>query len=459
MASIGLALRDLQRGDSLISIIRAHLAAGIVSAGPWLISILSILFIAPLVHERVPDPQDIAKFQVMVTYVFAGSLVVTGPLQFILARVASDFVHETDDTSLLPNLGGAMAVTALLCGLLAALVSPWFSDVSTPLYVLFALCFMTVSCAWSVTIVLNMVRDYFNVLASYAFGYTSVLGLAYLLAPWSLEGLLAAFVLGQTLLVLWGVAIVARAYPSPQLLRLDMLRGGKFVALLAATGLMYNLGIWVDKVLFWAHPQMGEAVIGPLRNSAVYDFPIFLAYLGIVPGMAVFLLVLETDLSQAFSGFFGSIRDGATLSSIERFADEAVGAARHGLSRIVRTQVLTFLSALVLAPAAFERFGVSALHRHLFYVDLAAVSMQVVVLAVLSILFYLDRRVEALGLCVVFFILNLVGTLLSQRLGPTAYGYGFAFATVATALLGILLLNRAFARLVQRTFTSQGGTS
>ncbi len=459
MASIGFALRDLQRGDSLSSVLKAHLAAGIVSAGPWLISILSILFIAPLVHDRVPDQQDIGRFQVMVTYVFAGSLVATGPIQFILARVASDFVHETDSTSLLPNLVGALAVTALLCALFAALAWPWFGEISTPLYILFALCFITVSCAWSVTIVLNMVRDYLNVLASYVVGYTTVLGLACLFAPWGLEGLLGAFVAGQSVLVLWGLGIIARTYPSAQLLRLDMLRGGKFVALLAATGLMYNLGIWVDKVLFWAHPQLGETVVGPLRSSAVYDFPIFLAYLGIVPGMAVFLLVLETDLSQAFSGFFGAIRDGATLSRIERFADEAVGAARHGLSRIVRTQVLTFLGALAVAPTVFDGFGISALHRHLFYVDLAAVSMQVLVLAVLSILFYLDRRVEALGLCILFFVLNLAGTLLSHQLGPATYGYGFAFATVATALLGVLLLNRAFARLVQRTFTSQGGTN
>lgn len=64
------------------------------------------------------------------------------------------------------------------------------------------------------------------------------------------------------------------------------------------TGLFYNLGIWVDKFIFWLHPVTGSTVIGPLRASLVYDLPVFLAYLAIIPGMAVFLVRMETDFVE-----------------------------------------------------------------------------------------------------------------------------------------------------------------
>ena len=39
-----------------------------------------------------------------------------------------------------------------------------------------------------------------------------------------------------------------------------------FVSLLL-TGLCYNLGIWIDKFIFWFNPSTSDLVIGPLRAS------------------------------------------------------------------------------------------------------------------------------------------------------------------------------------------------
>ncbi|MFX5494607.1 exopolysaccharide Pel transporter PelG, partial [Acinetobacter baumannii] len=70
-----------------------------------------------------------------------------------------------------------------------------------------------------------------------------------------------------------------------------------FVSLLL-TGLCYNLGIWIDKFIFWFNPSTSDLGIGPLRASILYDLPIFLAYLSIIPGMAVFLVRIETDFAE-----------------------------------------------------------------------------------------------------------------------------------------------------------------
>ena len=67
---------------------------------------------------------------------------------------------------------------------------------------------------------------------------------------------------------------------------------------LVAVGLLYNLGIWADKFMFWFFPPTSQPIIGALRASLIYDLPVFLSYLSIIPGMAVFLVRIETDFVE-----------------------------------------------------------------------------------------------------------------------------------------------------------------
>ena len=55
-------------------------------------------------------------------------------------------------------------------------------------------------------------------------------------------------------------------------------------------GFFYNFGLWLDKFMFWFYLPTSQPIIGPLRASLIYDIPVFLAYLSIIPGMAVFLV-------------------------------------------------------------------------------------------------------------------------------------------------------------------------
>ena len=85
-------------------------------------------------------------------------------------------------------------------------------------------------------------------------------------------------------------------------------------------------------------------------------------------------------------------------------------------------------------------------------IDLVAVGVQVLLLAVLNVLFYFDYRKEALYLCLLCLISNIGFTLLSQYLGPAFYGYGFALSVVLTTLIGMAIVSRKLKRLVYETF-------
>ncbi|HAC29617.1 MAG TPA: histidine kinase, partial [Marinobacter hydrocarbonoclasticus] len=83
-------------------------------------------------------------------------------------------------------------------------------------------------------------------------------------------------------------------------------------------------------------------------------------------------------------------------------------------------------------------------------------AMQLILLAIQNVLFYLDARGINLILCALFLGTNIVFTLITIELGAAFYGYGYAAATLVSALVGLALLSRKFDELEYETFMLQG---
>jgi uncharacterized membrane protein len=89
MAGIGFELRKMLRRDNLSGMLGAYAYAGIISSGPWILSIVGILLIGMLSLPFVVPGSLITQFQVSVTYLIAGSLILTGPMQLSFTRLTT----------------------------------------------------------------------------------------------------------------------------------------------------------------------------------------------------------------------------------------------------------------------------------------------------------------------------------------------------------------------------------
>ena len=90
MAGIGFELRKLLRRDSLLGMMQAYAYAGIISSGPWVLSIVGILVIGLMSISMVVPEFLITQFQVSVTYLVAFSLTITGFVQLAFTRFTAD---------------------------------------------------------------------------------------------------------------------------------------------------------------------------------------------------------------------------------------------------------------------------------------------------------------------------------------------------------------------------------
>lgn len=454
MAGIGFEIRKILKKNTLLSVFEAYSYAGLIGSGPWLLSIIALMLIGILSLGIVLPKALIIQFLTLITYMMAASLILTGGLQLMLTRFSADLFFNKDDASVLPNLIGAQLITTIGAILVGLAVWPLLPlPVETKIIILGG--FVSLCNQWLGAIFLSGMKEYRLILITMLSGYIFMVLCALMLRDWQLNGLFLAFFVGEALLFFSFLFMIIRRYPGNKLISFDFLNNKKVYYSLFLCGLFYNLGVWADKIIFWYTPSTSINIIGPLRASPIYDLPIFLAYLSIIPGMAVFLVRMETDFVEQYDRFYSAVRGGSSLNEIYLLKDNMIKTARGGLYDIFKIQGITVACLLLWGEQILNFIGIDPNYKTLLFIDVVGVGVQVIFLSILNILFYLDKRETVLFLAGLFLLINVVLTSVSIMLGPQFYGYGFALSTIITSVVGLFWLSKQFDDLEYETFMLQ----
>ena len=424
-----------------------------------MVSILGVLLTGKFCLDAGMPPMEVQQFAVSVTYLMAGSLILTGVLQLMFTRFVADRLFEEKGQVVVPNLLGALTLTTLVSGCLGLTAVIYFFGEQPLLYrACMLLCFVCLCDLWIVVVLLSGLKAYKAVLVVLLLGYSLATATSYALRGYGLVGVLAGFTLAQGCIFFVLLALIVLQYPAfteGGLVSYSFLSRKKSFYSLLATGLLNNLAIWADKFIFWMTPDTSEQIIGPLRASLIYDLPIFLAYLSIIPGMGVFLMRMETDFAEKYDQFYDAVRGGESLEKIYTLKEGMIFALRQGIYQIFKVQGMTALVLILAGPRLLDAIGISRLYLPLFNVDLVGVGMQMVLLGVLNAIFYFDYRRSALLINLAFLVSNVVFTSATIRMDYAYYGYGYALATTTTCFMGLLILLRRLDVLEYETFMLQ----
>ncbi len=457
MAGIGFELRKLLRNETYLGLLRAYGYASIISSGPWVFSILGLIVIGVLSLGVVLPASRITQFQVTVTYLIMSSLILSGGIQLGFTRWVADALFAKRDDTVASAFLGVLLVTTAVAGAIGWVVAWLFFPAQSNLYRVLIVAGLPLLCnIWVATVFLSGLKYYKAIVALYALGYGVSVVFAWVGRAWNFEGLLAGFLGGQFLMWVGMMTLVLRNFPPRQPISMACFERRAMYRSLLLGGTLYNLGVWADKLVFWFTPETSEPVIGVLRASPIYDLPVFLAYLCVIPGMGVFLVKFETDFVEWYDRFYTAVRSGGSLSDIARYHDRMQETVREGIYQIIKVQAITLLTLTTFVVPLFRWIGISELYIPLFLVQATAASFQVLLLAVLNVFFYLDRRKAVVALTAILVVLNFGLSLASIRLGPVFFGYGFALALLITLLIGLAMVQRLFRQLEYRTFMLQG---
>jgi uncharacterized membrane protein len=455
VAGIGFELKKMLKDETWFGLAKTYAYAGIISSGPWVLSILGIMLVGLISLTNRDASGEIASFLVSVTYLMSLSLILSSLLQLLFTRFIADRLYLKQREVVLPNLVGALGITSAVSGGIGLLLAVLFFREDW-VYAGLMLANLVLLCnMWIVLVFVAGMKRYHAVLLAFLGGYTAIVLLAFPLRYWGAEGLLLAFLLGHAALTFGLLYLILQEFQSEEFMRMDFLRRELVYPILIPIGVLFNLGVWVDKWIFWFNPATSEAVNGVLRASVIYDMPIFLAYLSIIPGMASFLLRVETDFVERYQHYYQAINGGGTLVEIEALRGQMVLSIRHAFLEIVKVQGVTVLVFFLLADEIIAWLGLSPLYVHLYYTALLATAVQVLFLATLNVVFYFNLLRLALGMTLGLFVANALLSLLSLWLGPAFYGYGFVLSLLVSTVWGMLALSGKLNRLEYLTFMMQ----
>src|ERR1700684_3990970 len=117
MLSMRLTIETMTRRGTLSGTLGAYVYAALLVAGPWIFTVLGLLFLNSASCEG--SCIDLTVFRSVVIYNSMYALIVTSPLAFVSGRYASEKLYQGRDDSVLYSLSVSILIFITLSIIIA----------------------------------------------------------------------------------------------------------------------------------------------------------------------------------------------------------------------------------------------------------------------------------------------------------------------------------------------------
>ena len=455
MAGIGFELVKLLKKNNYGGLLHAYGLTTLIGSGPGLLVLFSLGVICFFTLFAIPTFGTVRQFLVIIIYLFSGSMIISSFLQYTFTRFVADLEFIKKFDLITPNFFGALLLQ-IIASISFALpvVFYFFSDYDILLNILLVSIFIILSMIWISTVLLTGAKSYRRIIWAFILGYSTMI-----IMHFSFEQkqndiifLLFEFLLAQCILFTSLIYAIMALYPSNIIIKFDFLNKENFYYSLVFANFFYNLGFWIDKYLFWFNQNTGYNIFPPLHSSPVYDLPMFISSLTMIPGAAVFMLQLESKFSLFYPKVMDTIFKRKTLAEIDAICNKLVESGRDCIYSLIKTQVTVVIILFLSLTYLFSTFQIPSIYMNLLPILIISAGLNVILWALLCLLYYMTRYLQALYVTLVFVTTNVIFTLASLYAGPLYYGYGFGFSLLLSILIAVFFLNRDFKNIEYTTF-------
>ena len=455
MAGIGFELVRLLNKNNYSGLLRAYGLTALIGAGPGLLIMFSLGIVCFFTLFTTPTSMIVRQFLVIVIYLFSSSMIISSFLQYTFFRFIADTVFLKKFELITPNFMGVLLLQfmASLCFSLPVVLY-FFSEYSIILKILLISSFVVLSLIWISTVLLTGFKSYRRIIWAFVLGYTSMIMVHFSFEQMQndVAFLLFEFLLAQCVLFVCLLHSIINYYPTNVLIKFDFLKRENLYYTLVFANFFYNLGFWIDKYLFWYNQNTGYDIFPPLHSSPIYDLPLFISSLTMLPGAAIFMLKLESSFSLIYPKVMDTIFRRKTLAEIDAVCNELVLSGRDAIYSLIKTQAAVVIIIILMAAFIFSVFNIIPIYLNLLFILIIAASLNVMLWALLSILYYMTKYLQALYVGLVFFLSNLTFTLVSLYAGPFYFGYGFSFSLLLAIIFALFFLNEDFKNIEYTAF-------
>jgi polysaccharide biosynthesis protein PelG len=430
--------------DPLLRPIREYGIAIIVTAGPWLVSIVALAMVS-ISMQPVLGRAAIEDLRLTVVYAFSLAPLVAAPIGIAAGRM----VRQASEAGQGKDIAGIFLLAGALSGFitkgLAVLICLALGIQSSDVAISFVFLSVVASLLWTSFAVLNALQEYRLLILSFTLGMLFSLGCITLVGRYapSVELLVWSFTSGFvfcTALVATRLGLLHQDTDDlARLLRslLEEIWERRYLCLAVLLGIA---GLWVDKWVLWFGPE-GQASAAGFRHSIRYDGVMFVAHLSIIPSFAAMLVFHDGELARAIAEFRGLLHRRVSYRTLAANMREMNGVVWHGVLSITFVQATVTAALLLMAPLISLRMDFSFLQFEMLRVGLIAIFLYALFYLASAILILCGRNRQFFFVQAVFFAINLVASVVFQASsGITAYP--IFMASLAGAITAFILAYR-----------------
>lgn len=453
MAGIGFILRKLMKKRELSTVALAYFHATLASCGPWLFTVAALGSFF-LIFKDWSYIKAVEDFRAVILYNFSFSLVISGPIVVTSTRYLADLIYMKRLRDAPGLLLGSLVLLYAISLPIVSVFYLFFVKISTWLALNAIVNFMIITGIWLLSVYISAVKYYksvtFSFLAGMVIAVIAAIGLG---SYYSSSGMLAGFNVGLGFILAILFALVFAEYPKAAQNFFKFIKYFKRYWELPLSGLFYNLAIWVDKWIMWFAPE-AETLDNGLIMYPDYDTAMFGAYLTIIPGLAMFLLSLETAFFEKYVQYFRSIQEHKNLRQIKSNYESIIATVIDSGKNIFLLQISICIAILFSAPYLFNLIGMGYVKLGIFRFGVLGATFQIFFIFFSILLSYFDYRKGVLLINFIFFFTNACFTIISLQFGFPYYGMGYFVSALVSFMAASFVFERHIQNLPYHTFLS-----
>lgn len=457
MAGIGFVLRKLVRQENLAGALCGYVFSSLITAGPWLFTIFALGSIA-FWGASLTSLEEMSVFRLIIVYNFSISLVTSGPFTLIVTRYISDKVFANDVREIPGVMLGSIGLLFAIQVLPIIYFYFFLADLPPQIALAAFVNFFIISGIWLVSVFLSVLKDFTTITVTFAIGMLiSTAASFYFGQNYPASGFLWGFNIGLGVIFFALIAKTLAEYSYASHNFFGFADYFKKYWDLALCGFFYNLAIWSHIWIMWLAPER-QVLSNGFISYPYYDTSMFLAFLTVIPAMAIFFVNIETSFYEKYQFFYGEIRNHATYDQIENNQKDILNTLFESSRNMVVFQGILSLVAIFLAPTLFDLLGINYLLLSIFRIGVLAAFFHILIMFLLIILFYFDFRKLSLGVAIILFITNSSFTYATMNMGFPFYGYGYFVATLVTFALTYRVTFHYLEKLIYQTFVKNNSS-
>ena len=459
MAGIGFELKKLySENNTSYQDVKATFYSSLVSAGPWLITIASLIVFDKVGEHYLSTVREKNYFMVTLIYSFIFSQFFSGPWAYLINRYISDCIFEKRYAELKPSFIGIVKivlVTSFICGIL------FMQDSSLPAYYNYTavLLFTLLTGIWITMAYVSTVKSYIYIVFSYLVG--NILGVVLMIV--SLEYftdvfppflMLISYVFGIGVTFFMLSSYMLSVFEHTSYAEFDFISYISKYSSLCGIGVFYVLGIWGHLFLQW---YFGDAYIlaNVFKVTPFYANAMFYAYFITIPTIVYFYVFMETNFYVLYRNYYGLLNCNGSYSEVEEARELMVSELKKEINYILQRQLFITLAVVLTAEQIFAYLNISIYLLDIFQMVAFGAVCTTVVSIYIVLFLYFDFRIEALKVSALLAVSTIVFELVAIYNGENYYGLGFSLGALVTLIYSEFLLSRSVKILNYETFYKQ----